>query len=64
MQTMIWWAYAGLSGAITFSLLSAAWMMGMPKDALVNLVIHVSLIMLALAMVANILGILFRRPVN
>jgi hypothetical protein len=61
---MIWWAYAGLSGAIVFSVLSAAWMMGMPKDGLVNLVIDSSLLMLAVAMLANILGIVFRRPVN
>ena len=61
---MIWWAYAGLSGAIIFSLLSTAWMIGMPADGLVTLVIHASLVMLALAMIANILGMVFRRQVE
>lgn len=58
---MIWWAYAGLSGAIVSSLVFVAWIVGVPANALVQLAVASSSVMLIGAMVASLTAAAFRR---
>jgi uncharacterized membrane protein YeaQ/YmgE (transglycosylase-associated protein family) len=58
---MIWWAYAGLSGAIVSSLVFVAWIVGVPASALAQLAIATASIMLIGAMVVTLAAAAFRR---
>ncbi len=59
---MIWWAYAGLSGAIVSSFVFVAWIVGVPANALVQLAVATASVMLTGAMLASLAAIMFRRP--
>jgi len=58
---MIWWAYAGLSGAVVFSIVLTALTIGAPTGAIVQLSVWSASVMLGLAMLANILATATRR---
>ena len=57
---MIWWAYAGLSGAILSSIVLTVWLIGAPASALVQIATTTASVMLAGAMIANIAAIMVR----
>jgi len=57
---MIWWAYAGLSGAIVSSVVLTTWLIGAPASALVQIATTTASLMLAGAMIANIATIMVR----
>jgi hypothetical protein len=58
---MIWWAYAGLSGAIVLSLVFIAWIVGVPANALMQLAVATASVMLIGAMVVSLTAAAFRR---
>jgi uncharacterized membrane protein YeaQ/YmgE (transglycosylase-associated protein family) len=58
---MIWWAYAGLSGAIVSSFVFLAWIVGVPANALAQLAIATASVMLIGAMIASLAAAAFRR---
>ena len=59
---MIWWAYAGLSGAVVASIVLVAFLIGVPQNALVQIATTAASVMLGGAMLANIAAILMRGP--
>ena len=59
---MIWWAYAGLSGAVVGSVVLMAWIIGVPQHALMQIATTTASVMLGGAILANIAAIMFRGP--
>ena len=59
---MIWWAYAGFSGSIVMSLVMVAWTIGVPSNAIMQLAVATSSMLLGGAMLANLCTIVLRRP--
>ena len=60
-QPMIWLGYAGLSGAIVFSVALVALVMGMPSAMIVRLAIETAVLLLGAAMMASVFFNVLRR---
>ena len=58
---MIWLGYAGLSGAIVFSVALVALVMGMPSAMIVRLAIETAVLLLGAAMMASVFFNVLRR---
>jgi len=59
---MVWWAYAGLSGAVVGSVVLMAFIIGVPQSALVQIATATASVMLGGAMLANIALVMLRGP--
>ena len=59
---MIWWAYAGFSGAVVCSIVLMALIIGVPQNALMQIATAAASIMLGAAIFAHIAVIMLRRP--
>jgi len=58
---MIWWAYAGFSGAILISVVLMALTMGMPSAVILQLTVAIGSVMLGGAMFASLCLLALRR---
>ena len=59
---MIWWAYAGLSGAVVGSVVLMALIIGVPQNALMQIATTTASVMLGGAIVVNIAAMMLRGP--
>lgn len=58
---MVWLAYAGFTGAVVFSILLLAWTIGVPSEAMVQLAVTTTAVMLGCGMVMNLCIVALRR---